>query len=580
MPQRLVENIRVSGSKVSRIPLTESSSKVKVEEQQLDVSSAFEVPIWRIGERNLNNRTYGSDVAQKVVQENKTTVALADHPKDEGSVWNIVAVAKNPKIRDGILWAESYFVDEQMAKKVEKIVEYGGEVGLSSSAYGDVDEDGNVLHEGFEIDRYFDLVLEPSYQVYIGKESNKIDPSSYSEQVTSDAMPSEIVNPEDENETEEEKRKKRKNKPSDEEITIDNETNSEGGTKESSMKNLEKIHEANFRMNIRSLIQDAESKESLVDQRNAYRNILGFMEEGVATDLQEDVNSRIEKINEEIESYAEKGVQLEEVKTQAETATTEKQQLEEKLEQQRKVYESKISTLQTRYEKANETIDSLREKIEQKDSEVLEATAARNGRVKAEDYVALMRKYRETTAKIEAQNNRIEQLLSETSSEPAKVHKGLEAENAESEEQTEETVEESVEENAEETETVEAQSEEAVTEDSENKASSIDEAFNREGNSDGFLDLDFSNTDEVKSYFQERVAEDPRYEAYRDAILGCKTLEEAQIKAMNVDLDAVPTKDDEKPSKKVDESTRFASQTTNLDEEDRFMSRMVRKGWF
>ena len=40
-------------------------------------------------------------------------------------------------------------------------------------AYGDVDGSGNVLEEDFEVTRFFDWVLSPSYEVYVTQESFK-----------------------------------------------------------------------------------------------------------------------------------------------------------------------------------------------------------------------------------------------------------------------------------------------------------------------------------------------------------------------------------------------------------------------
>ena len=135
----------------------------------------YEVPVWRLDKKNLNNRVYTSTLAKKLIKENKVTVALKDHPNadEDGSVDRIVAVGKNHHIREGVLYADCYFVDDDFRKKVENILEHGGNIGLSSSGDGSVDDEGYVLEEDYALQRYFDFVLTPSYEVYLTKESVK-----------------------------------------------------------------------------------------------------------------------------------------------------------------------------------------------------------------------------------------------------------------------------------------------------------------------------------------------------------------------------------------------------------------------
>jgi len=171
MRQRLVETY--TGVVLNRLPMTEGVQIIEAEGKTYKVDKGYEVPVWRLDKKNLNNRIYTESLGKAVVKNNSMTFALADHPADEGSVLKIVAVGKNPHIREGILYADCYFVDDVFAKKVENIIKLGMGLGLSSSSYGDVDDNGNVLLEGFEIERYFDFVLNPSYEVEITAETIK-----------------------------------------------------------------------------------------------------------------------------------------------------------------------------------------------------------------------------------------------------------------------------------------------------------------------------------------------------------------------------------------------------------------------
>ena len=173
MKQKLVEHFYRDwpGTEIQekKLALNESNHIVEYDGKRYEARGAILVPVWRLDQKNLNGRIYGRDLAEKVIASNLATVCLADHPKEEGSVRDIMAVAKNPRIMGDIMYAECYFVDDDFAKKVNKVVELGSAVGVSSSAFGDVDAQGRVMSEGFELERYFDFVLNPSYQVFIDK---------------------------------------------------------------------------------------------------------------------------------------------------------------------------------------------------------------------------------------------------------------------------------------------------------------------------------------------------------------------------------------------------------------------------
>ena len=535
--QKLVENIRVSGASVKQIPLTES--RVRVNESDVPVSSAFRVPIWRLDEQNLNKRTYSTKVAEKVVKENKTTVALADHPEDEGSVWDIVAVAKNPKIENGILWAEAYFVDDAMAKKVDKIVEHGGEIGLSSSAYGEVDDSGNVLEEGFEVDRYFDLVLEPSYQVFIDPKTPRLNAEDSS-------------NPQRTESTD------RTTKPKDSNLTIE----SEGLSKESKMKSYDNLQEANFRMNIKSMITEADNKGSLVEKRDALQEVLSYVDSEIASDLYEQVSNQLETVETEIRTLAEKGEQVDDLESRASEAETKATSLEEQIQNQKQLYESKIASLQKKYEKANEVVEELRESVKTAKEETLWETGRKNARVSAQAYVDLLTSFKEIKEELAAAQQKLKEQKTEkrvhepkkeeSQEKPLRRPSGRKRPTDEARKEAHRKAQEKLREKV--------------------KGEEAEKVVEPETQDDGF-DLSFDNKDEVRDYFNERVAEDPRYKQYEEEILGCKTLEEAQIKAMHVDLDAVPVREN---STKVAESTRQKSKSTD---EEQFMTRLRRKGW-
>jgi hypothetical protein len=168
-----------SSKYVKKLRLTESRKVIENEGVKHNVLLALEVPVWRLDQKNLNGRTYPYELGELVCDQNLTTVNLKDHPEGEGSVDDIIAISNNPHIRDGILYVDSYYVDEDFSKKVSNILKVpNAELGVSSSVFADLSDDGHIIIDGFEMERYWDQVLNPSYQVYVSNESKKIENKS------------------------------------------------------------------------------------------------------------------------------------------------------------------------------------------------------------------------------------------------------------------------------------------------------------------------------------------------------------------------------------------------------------------
>lgn len=196
--ERLIEQSIVNSSiYIKQIPLTEANNKLLCEGVEYNASLAYEFPIWRLNTVNLNNRIYTKELALKVIKENKTTLGLADHPSEnseqpEGSVKNICFVEKNPHIKvingQEILFADIYLVGDHGKKTIKDIIDVGGGIGLSSSAFGEVNRDRTVDINSFELERYADHVLNPSGSVF-GFAENKIGESvQINEQISLDKI--------------------------------------------------------------------------------------------------------------------------------------------------------------------------------------------------------------------------------------------------------------------------------------------------------------------------------------------------------------------------------------------------------
>jgi len=131
--------------------------------------SAWSAPIWNIGKLNLNGRVYTDDLAKRLVSENRATLAYDSHRHEWGEAYlAAVAVARNPRIEDGQLWVDIFFVDKAYSDKLSAIQQAGVSIGVSSVGYGETDNDGVVNAATYELVRYLDFVTDPANETYAG----------------------------------------------------------------------------------------------------------------------------------------------------------------------------------------------------------------------------------------------------------------------------------------------------------------------------------------------------------------------------------------------------------------------------
>jgi len=157
--------------------LKEDTVKVALKEGYEEFSGlvGYRVPLWRLNKKNKNNRIYTTAVAEEVIQmfSHVSTVALFDHDTGKPSTTKIAAVAKNPQIIGEIMYIDVYIVDADFEIKLKKILMLGSSLGVSSVFDGDIRTDGTVYD--LVLDRWCDLVMDPSYEVFIDPNSSNVD---------------------------------------------------------------------------------------------------------------------------------------------------------------------------------------------------------------------------------------------------------------------------------------------------------------------------------------------------------------------------------------------------------------------
>ena len=537
--QHLVENFKVQGTSLKKLPLTEKNRIIEKDGKEYKCRAAYEFPIWRLDKENLNERIYSSELAEYVVKNSRITLGLTNHPKEEVDVGETFCVERNPHIREGVFYVDAYLVGDkgQLAKE---ILEAGGELGLSSSAYGDV-KDKMVLTEGFEIERYADWVDTPSYEVFVTAENNINSP----EKVKEDRLViDEHINgigigsphPSDELHVVSNNNK----------LFINEGTNTIGENKDTTMQEKENkpmsLEEKNLKIGVRNLFKEAESTESPKEQLEVYNQILEYCE-GVdfADEYITEATGKINEINTTLHELAEKAkVQEKEVANLKEDNETSKKSLKEVTEDLEKT-KAELEVMAEKFDLACNLLDSFKER-EAKIREMYQVSLAeKNGMVSASEYHELQ-VYAES---LEEEKEKLKESLvkyrkklfkqNESSDDNKKSHKVQEKE----EDKEKDTINESVE---------------------EKKLEDNEYHFTR-------------NNVDVQNYYLDLLESNPSVSKIKEEILSKATLMEAQKTYLNLKdlVEDIPT-----PF-----ARRISEQSKDLPKKEvkTKSSLQIRKGW-
>lgn len=157
MQKQILENLQESGANIDDIEL-------------------WQFPVSKVNDKehpNLNGRVYGKKLWENVVNNQRETwqggTGLANHPADDED---------GDFMKQSIVWLDGFIGDDNIIYGIgtfvgdggalaRQIIGVGGRVGFSTSGYGDFLADGvEVDPDDYEIDRFADLVLNPSQGVF------------------------------------------------------------------------------------------------------------------------------------------------------------------------------------------------------------------------------------------------------------------------------------------------------------------------------------------------------------------------------------------------------------------------------
>lgn len=157
MQKQVLENLQEAGANVDEVEI-------------------WQFPVSKVNDKehpNLNGRVYGRKLWENVIDNQadvwKGGTGLANHPADDED---------GDFMKQSIVWLDGFIGDDDIVYGIgtfvgeggelaRQIIGVGGRIGFSTSGYGDFLSDKvTVDPDSYEIDRFADLVLNPSQGVF------------------------------------------------------------------------------------------------------------------------------------------------------------------------------------------------------------------------------------------------------------------------------------------------------------------------------------------------------------------------------------------------------------------------------
>lgn len=487
---KIVEHYRIKGGQVTRnTKIREGVKDLMVEGKKYKCLASFTFPISRPDKENLNERTYTTTLWLEVIKKKmgEGSYGLMDHPKEEGStkdrfcVWHNIRIVES-KIEGTIVVADAYLFGA-WGKEVLAGLEAGGEVGLSTVGWGEFEEDNKtIVAETFELDRVADFVLHPSYEVYGTLEDMKTEAESVQDIETEKIQES---------------------------IDKPNKAKEEG-----SMKRKQTLEERDFRKKIKDAVNGVKTLSDLASRLSEYEEILTYFEDVDfdVTDVKEEVQALYDTELSYKESLVIKGSGYDDLHKNLEEITTKHDSLTEDFNALRETLDkttAKKEVLQNMCDELKSFIEHLKETIVLTKGEI-------NGMYSADQYHEL---YVYTEAREKELATVQANLVSALATVDALNEEKKTREDAKRAEETRIKEENHL------------KRQKSLEDFKERRIKEAEEKKRLKEET-----MSFSNTSAVETFYNEKVASNPEldFSKFKDSILSCKTVLEAELKFMRV----------------------------------------------
>ena len=339
-------------------PITE---KIIVEGKEVSPKRKYTFLVWKkdikprdgTGE-NGNLRNY-SDVIDRVIEENRPTFTLADHPQDgcEADSIRITGCGKNYRMIDNWLATDWYPLGE-IGNRLADGFDLGVPATISSSVLGTLDDDGYVVNDSsFFLERILDNLIDfPSNGVYHYADHNEHMNDDYSFETISENGFKESTQKENltildkQNITE-----SAENTQNDKAVEIESD-DSIGEEKMPENTNDELIQQS-MMLNIKSMIKDAETLDSPFDKKEALVSADSFAKKLTDDTLHVEICKKIEDTDNEIKELSAKGLQTDDLANKCKALEDENKKVSDELEAlkaEKADIEEKLKTVTNMYE--------------------------------------------------------------------------------------------------------------------------------------------------------------------------------------------------------------------------------------
>ena len=218
-------------------------------EKGLNPPTLWKFPISRVNtveEPNINGRVYTDELWENVLNNQRDqwqyNTGLSDHPEDDGHFRDQGIVWLDGLKENGIVFGIGALVGD-VGKLAEQIMSVGGKIGFSTAGYGEVLAEGVVDPNSYEIERFADLVLNPSQGVF-GNSEDQVGGKSITTENKENTMKKTVNESVKAKSLLEDEEVENQNEEAEDQNTEDEEGSKEAETEEGSEENSEETTES------------------------------------------------------------------------------------------------------------------------------------------------------------------------------------------------------------------------------------------------------------------------------------------------------------------------------------------------
>lgn len=218
-------------------------------EKGLNPPTLWKFPISRVNtveEPNINGRVYTDELWENVLNNQRDqwqyNTGLSDHPEDDGHFRDQGIVWLDGLKENGIVFGIGALVGD-VGKLAEQIMSVGGKIGFSTAGYGEVLAEGIVDPNSYEIERFADLVLNPSQGVF-GNSEDQVGGKSMTTENKENTMKKTVNESVKVKSLLEDEEVENQNEEAEDQNTEDEEGSKEAETEEGSEENSEETTES------------------------------------------------------------------------------------------------------------------------------------------------------------------------------------------------------------------------------------------------------------------------------------------------------------------------------------------------